>query len=80
MSLRYIVDPPHETADLLTPILARHRDWWSRQVMAMQSAAGEIILTGRVASYYHKQLAQEAFRDLPTQLRVRNDLQVVRQD
>lgn len=78
MSARFFLDSPHNIDDLLTPVLARHRDWWSQQVTALQVTEGEIVLTGRVGSYYHKQLAQEAFRHLPNGERIRNHLQVVR--
>ena len=78
MSVRYILNQAHDFNDWITPVLSRHRDWWSQQVIASQDHDGEIVLTGRVGSYYHKQLAQEAFRQLPQAQRVRNEIQVVR--
>lgn len=77
MSTRYFLDAAHEPADWLTPILARHRNWWSRQVEVGQDDSGDIVLRGCVASYHHKQLAQEAFLHLPQSARVRNELQVM---
>jgi len=78
MSARFYLDSPHELEDYLTPVLLRYRDWWSQQVRAQQVTEGEIVLSGRVGSYYHKQLAQEAFRHVPNAQRVRNELQVIR--
>jgi hypothetical protein len=76
MALQYFVDAPHTTADLLTPVLMRHRGWWSRDVLALQADNGDIVLHGLVRSYHHKQLAQEAFRAMTHTGRVRNELRV----
>ena len=77
MSTRFYLDAAHEPADWLTPILAQHRHWWSQQVEVCQDDTGDIVLRGCVASYHHKQLAQEAFLRLPQNARVRNELQVM---
>ncbi len=78
MAVQFFLDAPHTSGDLLTPILARHRQWWSRGVEALQDAQGAIVLRGTVASYHHKQLAQEAFRFLSADARISNQLRVIR--
>jgi hypothetical protein len=76
MATQFFVDAPHETGDLVARVIDRHRSWWSRHVEARLTAAGNIQLCGRVASYYQKQLAQEAFRHVDGIGRIENELVV----
>lgn len=43
----------------------------------VEQSDGQLILTGRVDSYYHKQLAQEVVRAVASGLRVVNDVDVL---
>ncbi|GIW93112.1 MAG: hypothetical protein KatS3mg110_1153 [Pirellulaceae bacterium] len=43
----------------------------------VQELNGQLILTGKVDSYYHKQLAQEIVRAVVRHLRIVNELEVV---
>ncbi|MDX1970411.1 MAG: hypothetical protein SFV23_24795 [Planctomycetaceae bacterium] len=78
MAVQFFLDAPHTSDDLLAPVLARYRQWWSRGVEALQDSQGTIVLRGTVASYHHKQLAQEAFRSLGVDARISNELRVIR--
>ncbi|OYW19785.1 MAG: hypothetical protein B7Z55_08245 [Planctomycetales bacterium 12-60-4] len=78
MATHFYLDAPHTSTDLLTPILASHRQWWSRGVEALLDAQGAIVLRGTVTSYHHKQLAQEAFRSIGASPRIHNELRVLR--
>ncbi len=76
MALQFRLDAPHPLSDLLASLLLRHRDWWSRNVIATCEDSGPILLTGSVTSYYHKQLAQTAVLQLHPEAIVQNDLVV----
>ncbi len=78
MAAHFFLDGPHVTADLLTPVLLRHRGTWGRDVHVQHSGEGDLVLRGHVTSYHHKQLAQEAFRPLLAQGRIRNELRIAR--
>jgi hypothetical protein len=74
MATQFFLDAPHNLDDLVARVIDRHRAWWGRHVNARLSDAGELHLFGRVASYYQKQLAQEAFRHLHGIGRIQNEL------
>lgn len=78
MSTYFILHGPHALGELVTHRLHEARNWWSREVVAQVDDAGEVCLTGRVRSYYQKQVAQESLRDLQGLRRIRNELCVVR--
>jgi hypothetical protein len=77
MSAHYVLHGPHSLADLVTRRLTDERLWWSRDVEA-HVHNDEVRLTGRVRSYYLKQVAQESLRGLQGLRRIHNDLCVVR--
>jgi hypothetical protein len=74
MATQFYLDPPHNLDDLIARVIARHRGWWARHVDARLSDSGDLHLFGRVTSYYQKQLAQEAFRQLRGIGRIQNEL------
>jgi hypothetical protein len=74
MATHFYLDPPHNLDDLIARVIDRHRCWWGRHVGARLSDTGDLHLFGRVASYYQKQLAQEAFRNLHGIGRIQNEL------
>lgn len=78
MSTHFILHGPHALGDLVARRLNESRHWWSRDVEARIDDAGEVWLTGRVSSWYQKQVAQESLRDLQGLRRIRNELCVVR--
>lgn len=78
MPTQFILHGPHSLSDLVTKRLHEARDWWSRDVAAHVDDTGEVCLTGRVRSYYQKQIAQESLRNLQGIRRIHNDLCVVR--
>ncbi|HET6425547.1 MAG TPA: BON domain-containing protein [Planctomycetaceae bacterium] len=77
MSAHYILHGPHSLAELVSRRLTNERFWWSRDVEA-QVTDDEVRLTGRVRSYYLKQVAQESLRGLQGLRRIHNELCVVR--
>jgi hypothetical protein len=77
MSAHFILHGPHSLADLVSRRLSSERFWWSRDVEA-HVEHDEVRLTGRVRSYYQKQVAQESLRGLQGLRRIRNELCVVR--
>lgn len=48
--------------------------------VAIRLDQGELVLSGHVSSYYHKQLAQEAVLQLGVPVGLRNDLAVTGSD
>lgn len=74
MATTFYLDPPHNLDDLVARVIDRHRSRWARHVDARLSGAGELHLVGRVDSYYQKQLAQEAFRQVHGIGRIQNEL------
>ncbi len=77
MPSHYMLHGPHSLADLVARRLNDERFWWSRDVEACVDN-DEVRLTGRVRSYYQKQVAQESLRDLQGLRRIHNELCVVR--
>lgn len=78
MATQFFVDAPHSTQELLESRLAVHRHGWARDVHILAGARGRLTLSGRVSCFYHKQLAQEAFRGLFATHAMQNELRVVR--
>jgi hypothetical protein len=56
--------------------LAHHREL---QLVHCANRDGELVLTGQVPSYFHKQVAQECVRVVPGVRRIRNLLRVLPQ-
>ena len=50
----------------------------SRRSLRVEFVEGLLILTGRVPSYYSKQVAQESVREIKEVLQIENRLQVIR--
>lgn len=75
MSLQYVLHPAHELAELVQTTL-RNQCRWTRSVAAHVRDDGGILLTGRVASFYQKQMAQEALRHIQGIGRIHNELRV----
>ena len=73
---RFRIDAPHALSDLVVHAL-RRSPYFSRQVH-VEVAGTEVLLTGTVSSYFHKQMAQEALRPVVGVSRVINGLAVVR--
>src|SRR5262249_28659478 len=63
MNQQRYFNAPHEIHDLLETALSRHASLFRDKVRA-EMHEGEIVLSGIVGSYYHKQLAQESLRSL----------------
>lgn len=78
MSAHFILHAPHALSDLVSRRLNASRHEWARHVDARVEDSGEVWLTGRVSSWYQKQVAQESLRNLQGLRRVRNELCVVR--
>uniref|UniRef100_A0A7C4LJV6 BON domain-containing protein n=1 Tax=Schlesneria paludicola TaxID=360056 RepID=A0A7C4LJV6_9PLAN len=78
MAPQYFHHPAHELAELVRQRLSLPGCAWSRGVRANIHDDGVVVLTGRVRSYYHKQLAQEALRRLTGIGRIHNELCVER--
>lgn len=76
MSVQYVVHAPHDLPQLVARIIDSQRCWWSRNVDSRVSDDGDVQLIGRVGSYYQKQLAQEALRQIRGLRRIYNELQV----
>lgn len=78
MAPQYYYDSAHDLADLVRRHLFRPGWTWSRDVSAKVGDDGAVVLTGRVRSYYHKQMAQEKLRHLQGIRRIQNELCVER--
>lgn len=78
MAPQYYHDSAHDLADLVRRHLFRPGCTWSRDVTAKVGDDGAVVLTGRVRSYYHKQMAQETLRHLRGIRRIHNELCVER--
>jgi len=73
MSTHFILHAPHSVADLVSRRLSSERFWWSRDVEA-HIEDDEVRLTGRVSTYYQKQVAQESLRGIQGVRRIYNEL------
>ncbi|MEX0701697.1 MAG: BON domain-containing protein [Planctomycetales bacterium] len=71
------LDPGHGLGELVAGVLASHPDFQAAE-LSCEVVGRELVITGRVHSYYQKQIAQEAVRPLAGLRRIRNDLQVAR--
>ncbi len=68
-----MIDPPtsFEPADILTASPHTHL-----RRLVVTTSDGEVVISGRVPSYYLKQMAQEAIRACLGPRRLRNEVQV----
>ncbi|MEX0717676.1 MAG: BON domain-containing protein [Planctomycetaceae bacterium] len=71
------IDPGHGLGELIQGVLASHPDFHSAELIC-EVVGDELVITGRVRSYYQKQIAQETLRPLAGRRRIRNDLRVLR--
>lgn len=76
MSVLRLADPPHSFSDRIRHALERQRHLFGRRVRC-QIVNRDVVLTGSVASYFQKQMAQESLRQIDGIRRIVNDLQVV---
>lgn len=78
------VEEPEPDAELDLEIevetLLRERLQHSAQLVqfSCDKSSGRIVLTGRLGSFYHKQLAQEAVRQVARVVEIVNDIDVTR--
>jgi osmotically-inducible protein OsmY len=75
MTTQYHLHAAHHLSDQVCQILHAYRGYWSRSVEAAVIDR-QIVLTGSVSSYYHKQLAQESLRPVEGIDRIVNRLEV----
>lgn len=71
MSASFDSPPPFEPADILTASPHTHL-----RRLVVTTRDGEVVISGRVPSYYLKQMAQEAIRSCLGPRRLRNEVQV----
>jgi osmotically-inducible protein OsmY len=69
-------DQPHSLDDRICHALSRHPHLFGRRV-SYRVTAGEVVLTGRVQTYFQKQMAQETLRNIAGLGRIVNELEVV---
>lgn len=71
------IDPGHGLEELIRGVLAEHPDF-HRAELACEIVGEDLVISGRVRSYYQKQIATETLRPLAEGRRIRNDLRVLR--
>ncbi len=65
----------HPSADELSATLARH-PYFRMRPLSVEATEGRVVLQGVVATYYHKQVAQEMIRKIDGVHAVENRLHV----
>jgi osmotically-inducible protein OsmY len=50
--------------------------YFARRTVRFETQEGDVVLRGRVCSYYHKQMAQEILRRVDGVRRIENQLEV----
>jgi len=68
-------DATGEVVDQAKCALARTAIYCFREI-AVESDGAQIVLSGRVSTFYHKQMAQEAVRTIANDIRVCNRIDV----
>lgn len=76
MSGLQFADSPHSLPERVCHALNRQRHLFGRGVQ-YELVNRDVILTGSVASYFQKQMAQESLRQIDGIRRIVNELQVV---
>ncbi|TWT59389.1 hypothetical protein [Rubinisphaera italica] len=77
MNKLYRVDNPHELAARVNAALRRASHEVSRNTR-FQVFANQVRVSGKIGSYYQKQLAQEALKKLSPEIDVINEMTVER--
>ena len=73
---QHFIDSSHTLRDIVQSKLARSPPVSGRNLRA-DVVQGEVVLTGAVATYYQKQMAQESVRTIDGVTSVRNELEVM---
>lgn len=73
---QHFVDTSHNLRDIVQSKLARSPHVAGRNLRA-ELIQGEVVLTGTVATYYQKQMAQESVRTIDGVMSIRNELEVI---
>lgn len=76
MIQQHYTDGQHSLGDLVQGALSRSSFLTGRHVQ-VELAHDTVVLKGVVTSYYHKQLAQEALRQVEGISQIRNELVVM---
>jgi hypothetical protein len=76
MNKQRYFNAPHDLHELLGTALNRHSSLF-RDKVRVEMCDREIVLSGIVGSYYHKQLAQESLRSLAGDHTIRNEIHVI---
>ncbi|HBN77508.1 MAG TPA: hypothetical protein DD473_17205 [Planctomycetaceae bacterium] len=77
MNKLYRIDNPHELAARVNAALRRASHEVSRK-SRFEVLANQVRVSGKIGSYYQKQLAQEALKKLSPEIDVINELTVER--
>lgn len=77
MSTTYRFDDSHDLILRVHFVLSRN-PYLGRSEIQCEVIDANVVLTGRVRSYYQKQMAQESIRIIEGIKRIRNELAVVR--
>lgn len=70
------LDSEHSLSQIIGKALNQNPELSSNQ-LAVSLNKKELVLTGNVANYYQKQLAQESIRSLAGELTIQNDIKVL---
>ena len=76
MSALYLLDSPHSLNDRIFHAL-RRQPHLCRRPIRYAVIDQDVVLTGRVETYYQKQMAQESLRPITGIRRIVNDLEVI---
>jgi hypothetical protein len=71
------LDPTHGLDELVLDVLARHPDFRAAE-LACEVIGTDLVISGRVKSWYQKQVAQETIRPFAGGRTIRNELEVAR--
>lgn len=71
------IDPAHGLGQLVSGVLSARPEFQTAE-LCCEIIGGDLVISGRVRSYYHKQIAQETLRPLAGHRRIRNELIVRR--
>jgi osmotically-inducible protein OsmY len=76
MSEHRFYDSNHQLGELVRDRLARQTCFYGRNLQ-VEMQNDQVVLKGRVGSYYEKQLAQESVRSISGVTSIKNELEVV---
>ncbi len=75
MATQYYLHSSHDLDALVSSVVKHNLHLFGRNIR-LRVAGQSVIITGRVDSYFQKQMAQESFRGLLPLDRLQNDLKV----